>query len=108
MPKNEPEIGNLYYITHIENVQSIMTHRILAHAAIEERGIDYVPVYDAGIVADRQSRATSSGRSLWDYANLYFQPRNPMLYRVLHEKGAADVAILAIQKRVLELPGPRV
>jgi ssDNA thymidine ADP-ribosyltransferase, DarT len=76
MPKNEPEIGNLYYITHIENVQSIMTHRILAHAAIEERGIDYVPVYDAGIVADRQSRATSSGRSLWDYANLYFQPRN--------------------------------
>lgn len=105
MPGKKPEIRSLYFITHIDNVPSIVKHGILSHKSVAERGIEYTPVYDAGIVANRKAKTTPDALSLWDFANLYFQPRNPMLYRVLHEKSAKDLAILGIQPRVLQNPG---
>ena len=94
-------IKGLYYITHIDNLPSILSNGILSHELIEERRIQFSPIYDAGIVSRRKGIQTPEGRSLWSYANLYFQPRNPMLYRVLHEKNKADLAILGIQAAAL-------
>ncbi|MBM3335523.1 DUF4433 domain-containing protein, partial [Candidatus Sumerlaeota bacterium] len=75
--------NDLYYLTHIGNIPSILNYGILSHERVEAEGIPYKPIYDAQIVATRRSRKTPDGRSLWSFANLYFQPRNAMLYRVV-------------------------
>ena len=102
MPMKKPEIKSLYYITHIDNLHSILGHGILSHKLVEERSIPFTPVYNADIVSTRKQTTTPDGRSLWHYANLYFQPRNPMLYRVLYEKDENELAILGIQPGVLD------
>ncbi len=105
MPKRKPEIKGLYYITHIDNVPSILQHGILSHHRIEQERVPFTPIYDAAIVNRRQNRTTATGKSLWEYANLYFQARNPMLYRVLHEKKPFEVAVLGVDPAVLQHDG---
>ncbi len=65
----------------------------------------YKPIYDAEIVSNRKLKTTPDGRSLWEFANVYFQPRNPMLFRVVHEKSLIDIVVLGLYPRVLEIPG---
>lgn len=105
MPKKKPEVKGLYYITHIENLSSILKTGILAHRRVLESKIPYTPIYDADIVSNREKKKVSEGKTLWDFANLYFQPRNPMLYRVLHEKDKADIVVIAVQPGVLSAHG---
>ena len=95
-------IKGLYYITHIENLPSILDRGILSHARIEALNVPFTPVYDSSIVSKRNAKSTPNGKSLWDYANLYFQPRNPMMYRVIHEKGRLDLAVIGIVPEVLQ------
>ncbi|HEY42098.1 MAG TPA: DUF4433 domain-containing protein [Dehalococcoidia bacterium] len=97
-----PEITGLYYITHIENIPSILQRGILAHEKIIEEGVEYTPIYDEQIVNNRREKQTPDGHSLWHFANLYFQPRNPMLYRVVHEKDVRQIAIVSVQPNVLD------
>jgi hypothetical protein len=95
------QIKQLYYITHIDNIPSILKYGILSHKSIESQQLDYTPIYDKEIVSNRKNKITPSGKSLWEYANLYFQARNPMLYRVIYEKGVDDIAVLAVSPIVL-------
>jgi O-acetyl-ADP-ribose deacetylase (regulator of RNase III) len=97
------DIKSLYYITHVENVASMLQRGILAHGLIEAKGIAYTPIYDNSIVNNRKDKATPDQRSLWDYANLYFQPRNPMMYRVVHEKAKNELAVVGVKPSVLDL-----
>ena len=64
------------------------------------------PIYNAEIVAKRRDITTPDGRSLWSFANLYFQPRNPMLYKVVApgESTANNIAILGVQMSILNRP----
>lgn len=98
------QIKELYYITHIDNVPSILKQGILSHEQITAQHIPYTPIYNKEIVANRHNITTSDGRNLWCFANVYFQPRNPMLYRVLHEKLPNDVAVLAVRNTILDRP----
>ncbi len=97
-----PQITGLHYITHIDNVPSIMKRGILCHKRIEEENIEYTPIYDKDIVASRRDIQTPDGRTLWSFTNLYFQPRNPMLFRVLHEKPAEEIAIVSVRPEILD------
>jgi hypothetical protein len=97
-------VEGLYYITHIDNLPSIMARGVLCHHRIDSEQIPFTHIYDAQIVANRSAMHVPDGRSLWEFANLYFQPRNAMLYRVLCEKSAEDVVVLAIQPTVLNRP----
>ncbi|MCS6887469.1 MAG: DarT ssDNA thymidine ADP-ribosyltransferase family protein [Chloroflexus sp.] len=105
MAKSKPNIRSLFYITHLDNLPSIVQHGILSHAQVEARGLSPTPIYDANIVSRRRERQAPDGRSLWEFANLYFQARNPMLYRVIGEKGKQHVVIIGIDPSVMELPG---
>lgn len=97
-------IKQLYYITHIDNIPSILKYGILSHLLIEERGLDYTKIYDPEIVSSRKSKNTPDGKSLWHYSNLYIQSRNPMLYRVICEKSFNNIAVLAILPSILDKP----
>jgi hypothetical protein len=101
------KVQELYYITHIDNLPSILQRGIMSHETIEREGIQFTPIYNAEIVAKRRQMQTPDGRSLWSFANLYFQPRNPMLYRVVFFGGttsADNVAVLGLEMTVLNRP----
>ena len=98
------DIKSLFYITHIENVPSILKNGILSHGLVEAQKIPFTPIYDAEIVSNRKGKMTPDRKSLWEYANLYFQPRNPMMYRVVHEKSKRDLAVIGVKPSVLQLP----
>lgn len=102
-----PEIKELYYITHINNVPSILERGILSHEIMERENIPVTRIYNPEIVAKRRAIKTPDGRSLWSFANLYFQPRNAMLFRVVFFSegiGVNDIAVLGVQMSVLNSP----
>ncbi|MBP0015051.1 MAG: DUF4433 domain-containing protein [Roseofilum sp. SBFL] len=101
----KPQIKNLYYITHINNIPSILENGILSHQELLDSHIQFTPIYDSDIVNRRQHRSISDDQTLWSYANLYFQPRNPMMYRVIKEGYIKNIAIISIKPQVLEEPG---
>jgi O-acetyl-ADP-ribose deacetylase (regulator of RNase III) len=98
-------IKELYYITHIDNVPSILEHGIFSHSRIGRDKINFTPVYNEEIVSKRSCKSTPDGKSLWDFANLYFQARNPMLYKVIHDKSLNDIVVFGVRKNVMDTRG---
>lgn len=97
-------IRELYYITHIDNISSMLKHGILSHDEINRQQIPFTPIYDAQIVSSRKLKKAPDGRSLWAFANLFFQPRNPMMYRVTAEKSVNQIAVIGVRKTILNRP----
>ncbi|MHB8360565.1 MAG: DarT ssDNA thymidine ADP-ribosyltransferase family protein [Thermoplasmataceae archaeon] len=85
----------LYYITHIDNISSILKNGILSHERIINEKIEFTPVYNKEIVNKKKEKKTSDGISLWHYANFYLQPRNAMMYQVKKLLGTDNIAVLA-------------
>lgn len=96
------DISNLYYITHINNLPSILEKGILSHERVEREKVRSTRIYNADIVNRRKEKSTPDQKSLWSYANLYFQARNPMMYRVVHETGAKDLVVVSVGKKILQ------
>ena len=103
MPKLDRR--ELYYITHIDNLSSILARGVLSHTKMDAEGVHSTPIYDADIVSRRNQIMTPDTKYLWSYANLYFQPRNAMMYRVVHEKKAENLAVVGVNKKVLNEQG---
>lgn len=99
------QIKQFYYITHIDNLTSILESGILSHRRIEQENVPFTRIYDAEIVATRRQRQAPDGQDLWSFANLYFQPRNAMLYRVLLGLSEDEVVVLGVVSDVLAHPG---
>lgn len=96
------DIKELYYITDIKNVASIMRHGILSHN--EARGILHRSIAEKGVQERRKNkRIPGTKEDLHDYANLYFDAHNPMLSarRDMND----SICILRIKKDVLSLTG---
>ena len=90
----------LYYITHIDNLRSILDEGILSHERIKQSGLDYTAIYDEDVVSIRKDKSAPNGKSLWHYANLYFQPRNPMMYSVVSAKKKDNLVVMSVSKEV--------
>ena len=95
-------VQSLYYITHVDNIPSMLEKGIFSHERIESEKISFTPIYDEGIVSNRHKIIVPDGRNLWHFANVFFEPRNPMLYRVVHEKSEDNIAVLALHSELLE------
>ena len=98
-----------YYITHIDNLKSILKNGILSRSQIKDENSIWVKlklakgiksIHAEDIVQIRRNKKFN-GRSLWEYANLYFQVRNPMLYRVIREFEAKNIVVLQINSDVI-------
>lgn len=101
---------DFYYITHIDNLKSILKNGILSRSQIKDENNIWVKlklakgiksIHAEDIVQIRQNKRFKN-RSLWEYANLYFQVRNPMLYRVIREFEAKNIIVLQINADVIE------
>jgi len=103
----KPEQYPLYYITHINNLRSILEHGILSHNVIGSAALSYLyeRIDHESVNNLRASRYTPDGRSLWDYANLYFQPRNAMLYRLCRSYKTGEIVVLQIDPAIMYTKG---
>lgn len=99
------EIKELHYITHIDNVPTILQQGILSHQAGQR--VPHKSVADEEVQSRRAARAIPGGLRLHQYANLYFNARNAMMYRITGRMGipCEELTVLRIADTVLDLPG---
>lgn len=93
------ELEELYYITPIANVPSILTHGILSHRRAKR--ISLQSIAKAEVQEKRATVKVPGGRRLHEYANFYICARNPMMYvrRGRHE----SICVLRVSTDVLDL-----
>jgi len=95
-------LRELFYITHVKNIKSILEKGILSHNRVKELGIQSEAIYNKDVVAKRGAKTIpGDGRSLWSFANLYFQARNPMLFTVIRNKPVEEIAVIGVDKSIL-------
>ncbi len=93
------EVEELHYITPIANLPSIVVRGILSHRLIGR--LTHQSVAMPEVQAIRASVTVPRGRPLHDYANLYFNARNPMLYKRLDRH--RELCVVSVPVDVLTL-----
>lgn len=97
---DEFNIDYLYHLTHKDNLNNILQNGLESHNVARERHMIKVDIAD-NVVNDRKKRKELIyNRSLHDYVPLYFNPKNPMLYK--RKKLQDDIVILSIDKNILK------
>jgi len=96
-------------MTAVVNVPSIVRAGILSHEA--SKRIHHVSIASEEVQARRATRTIPGGLRLHQYANLYFNARNSMLFRRLRDFDttkrvpAEEIAILRVAADVLDRRG---
>ena len=101
---NRSHIKELYFITYIDNLPSILKLGILSRNAAVRKKLNFKDVSEPG-VQDRRAgkKIPGTSKALHDYANLYFDAHNPMLSARRSENN--NICVLRINKNVLDLKG---
>ncbi len=101
---NRADIKELYFITHIDNMKSIMRHGIVSRNLAKKKMLNFSDISEEG-VQDRRSgkKVPGTNKVLHDYANLYFDAHNPMLSARRSKNN--EICVLRIKSDVLDLNG---
>jgi hypothetical protein len=94
-------VTELHYIAPIANLSSIMERGILSHRRAEAVG--HVSVADENVQDLRRNKRVPNGLMLHEYANTYFDARNPMMYKRLSWR--TEFAVIRISSDILDTPG---
>jgi hypothetical protein len=95
------ELQELHFITPIENLPSIINHGIVCHRRSHALGA--VSIALEAVQNKRAQKRVPSGLTVHDYANLYFNARNPMLSARRHLN--ETICVLSVNANVIDLPG---
>jgi len=96
------DISELHYITHTDNLPSIVRYGILCHR--EAQLHSPISVADTHIQARRKGKQVPQGLMLHDYANLYINARNPKMYKVTYAGQIVEkICVVSISKDILGL-----
>ena len=82
-----------YYITHIDNLKSILERGLYSHRGVINRGISHTSISDDEVMAKREAKG------LHDYVNLYINPRNAMMFRIV--QNTKNIVILSVSGDIL-------
>ncbi len=91
----------VYNIMPINNIESVIENGLLCYHEAE-RLPSHISIAMDDVQA-RRERIQVRGRSLHDYANMYFSHRNPMMYK--RRMNANSLCVLAIDIDVLDIEG---
>ena len=91
----------LYNIQAIENIPSIMKRGLLSNERASK--ISHVSIAMNGVQERREHVRIPNGLKLHQYANLYFDPWNPMLSRKRSQN--EEICILKFDRVVLDFEG---
>lgn len=90
----------LQYITPIANTPSIMQYGILSHHGASQ--LAHIDISLGDVQRKRSKKEVVVGRTqLHQYANLYFDARNPMMYRRRSER--SSLCVLSVSYDVLDI-----
>ena len=91
----------VYNIQSISNIPSIIDNGLLSNELASE--IEHISIAMAEVQNRRDNIFIPNGLQLHKYANLYFDPKNPMLYKRKAEN--ENLCILKFDKSVLDIQG---
>lgn len=94
------DLTELHFITHIENVISILKNGILCHRRAKK--LYPVSVAMLEIQDIRAKKVVPGGKPLHEYANLYIHARNPMMYK--RSDRHLELCVLRVSTDVLDFP----
>jgi len=77
---SEYGITSLWHMTHINNVSSICQNGIFNHYEVNEIYPSHIDISDPRAQSWREQRESCYHRKIHEYAPLYLNPRNPMLF----------------------------
>jgi hypothetical protein len=96
------DISELYYITPINNVPSIIEYGILSRNKIIRDNISSHDISEEGVQDIRSGKKIPGTKNeLHDYANLYFDAHNPMLSKRRLQN--SEICVIRINESVLDL-----
>ncbi len=95
-------VHELFYITNVANVESILGRGILSHNGVGRLRHERV---DLEVVQERRAHTPVGDRMLHDFANLYVCGRNPMMFYIKSNNPIEDVCLLRVTPTVLDLVG---
>src|SRR3989338_7320864 len=97
---NIADIQELYFITPIENLNSIMERGLLSHNRIKQLKLKHRSIANGVIQDRRKDKPVPGGRyKLHDFVNLYFNPRNAMMFK--RKDIHADICVLGVDADLL-------
>jgi len=95
------DVKDLYFITPIVNVPSILEYGILSHnlsTKLPHRSVAMQEIQDKR----RSKKIPGTKKKLHDYANLYFDAHNPMLSKRRDQN--SEICVIRINSEVIDLP----
>ena len=93
--------NELFYITHIENIPSIMKNGIMCYE--RAKNLKHKSIALEEVQERRDRKRIPNGRLLHEYVNLYFNPRNPMMYK--RRAYYKEICVLSVNPIILEYEG---
>ena len=101
---NRADIKELHFITHFDNIESIMRHGIVSRNLAKKKMLNFNDISEEG-VQDRRSgkKVPGTNKVLHDYVNLYFDAHNPMLSARRLKNN--EICVLKIKSEVLDFKG---
>ncbi len=98
------EFDYLYNITSIKNVMSILQNGLLCKNMILNQSMKFNDISNSSVQNRRNNIYVGHNLYLHDFANLYFNPRNAMLYSLICKDLLNEICILRFKKTVLDIP----
>ena len=100
---NRNDVKELYFITPSENIPSIFKHSLLSHNRIKALAIPHKSIADDEVKKLRAKKVIPGGKGkLHDYVNLYFNPRNAMMFK--RKDSHSQNCVLGINAAILDEP----
>tara|TARA_B100002049_G_C16082144_1_gene377732 strand:- start:981 stop:2105 length:1125 start_codon:yes stop_codon:yes gene_type:complete len=93
--------GGLFYITHLDNVASILKLGILSHNLAHTNGFISTDISNQQVNARRNRIDPNLGGNIHDYTPLYFNHKNPMLYTLCKNTDRNKLILLKVNPHIL-------
>ncbi|MBX4196375.1 DarT ssDNA thymidine ADP-ribosyltransferase family protein [Candidatus Pacearchaeota archaeon] len=101
-------LRELQYIVHVKNLKEVLTRGIYSHNEVERLKLKPEMISNPDVMELRRQKKVEGEKTLWDYANLYFKARNPMLWNIITNYGVENVVVLGLKPNVTGLPGVKI
>ncbi len=95
------DFRDLHFITHLENLKSILDKGILSHD--DAANVPHESIAMEEVQATRSSVKLPDGSRLHAYANVYLNARNVMMY--VRKDAHQQIGVLSVSKQILDFPG---
>jgi hypothetical protein len=93
--------GGLFYTAHLDNIKSILELGILSHNIAHSKGVVNVDISMQQVNERRNRIEPTLGGNIHDFAPLYINPKNPMLYYLCVNGQRENLILLKVTPQIL-------